>query len=173
MLLCTKNNIKRRSISQSIKIRLYKTIIRPAVTYAAEKWTLTNKREKMLKTWERKILRKIYGPTKENGRRRIKTNEEFVTKYKTPDIVSIIKIRRLVWLGHVVRMNETWSVKKIFEGKLEGRRGRGRPRLRWINDVENDLRKLGVKRWRTKASERGMGINYKGSQGQTERAVVL
>jgi len=37
-----------------------------------------------------------------------------------------------------------------LEGKLEGRRGRGRPRLRWINDVEDDLRKLGAKRWRTK-----------------------
>jgi hypothetical protein len=108
----------------------------------------------MLMTWERKILRKIYGPTKENGRWRIKMNEELMTKYKTPDIVSIIKIRRLEWLGHVVRMNETGSVKKIFEGKLEGRRGRGRPRLRWINDVEGDPRKLGVKRWRTKALER-------------------
>jgi len=43
-------------------------------------------------------------------------------------------------------MNETRSVKKIFEG----RRGRGRPRLRWINGVEGDLRKYGVKRWRTK-----------------------
>jgi hypothetical protein len=49
----------------------------------------------MLMTWERKILRKIYGPTKDNGRWRIKTKEELVTKYKTPDIVSIIKIRRL------------------------------------------------------------------------------
>jgi len=54
--------IKRRSISQSIKICLYKTIIRPAVTYGAEKWTLTSKTEKMLMTWERKILKKIYGP---------------------------------------------------------------------------------------------------------------
>ena len=68
--------------------------------------------------------------------------------------MKVIKIRRLEWLGHVVRMNETRSVKKIFEGKLEGRRGRGRPRLRWINDAEDYLRKLGVKRWRTKALER-------------------
>jgi hypothetical protein len=51
-------------------------------------------------------------------------------------------------------MNETRAVKKIFEGKLEGRRGRGRPRLRWTNDVENDLRKLNVKRWRMKALDR-------------------
>ena len=103
-------------------------------------------------TWERKILRKIYGPTKENGQWRIKKNEELKTKHKAPDTVNVIKIRRLEWLGHAVRMNETRSVKKIFEGKL-GRRGRGRPRLRWINDVEDDLRKLGVKRWRMKALE--------------------
>jgi len=51
-------------------------------------------------------------------------------------------------------MNESRSVKKICVGKLEGRRGRGRPRLRWINDVEDDLRKLGVKRWRMKALDR-------------------
>jgi hypothetical protein len=58
--------------------------------------------------------------------------------------VTVIKIQRLEWIGHVIRMNETMSV-KICEGKLEGRRGRGRPRLRWIDDVEDDLRKLGVK----------------------------
>ena len=96
-------------------------------------------------------MRKIYGPTKETGQWRIKSNEEFMTKYKAPDIVNVIKIQRLEWLGHVVRINETRSVKKTFEGKLEGRRSGGRPRLRWINDVEDDLRKLGVKRWRTKA----------------------
>jgi hypothetical protein len=54
------------------------------------------------------------------------------------------------WLGHAVRRNETRAVKKIFEGKIEGRRGRGRPRLRWINDVGDDLTELGVKRWRKK-----------------------
>jgi hypothetical protein len=51
-------------------------------------------------------------------------------------------------------MNETRSVKNIFDGKLEGRRGKGQPRLRWINDVDDDLRKLGVKGWRRKALDR-------------------
>ena len=121
--------------------------------YGAETSTLTSKIEKMLMKWERKILRNIYGPTKENGQWRTKTNEELRTKYKSQDIVIVIKIRRLEWLGHVIRMNET-RVVKIFERKLEGRRGRGRPRLRWINDVEDDLRELGVKRWRTKVLDR-------------------
>jgi len=76
------------------------------------------------------------------------------TKYKSQDIVTVIKIQRLEWLGHVRGMNETRSVKRIFERKLEGRRGRGRCRLRWINNVEDDLRKLGVKRWRAKALNR-------------------
>jgi hypothetical protein len=119
-------------------------------------------------------LRKIYGPTKENGQWRIKTNLELMTKYKSQDIVTAIKIRSLEWLGHVIRMNEARIVKKIFEQILEGRSGRGRPGLRWINDVEEDLRMLGVKNgegkhWR----ERGMGIRYKGSQGQTKRTVEL
>ena len=92
--------------------------------------------------------------TKENGQWRIKTNLELMTKYKSQEIVTVIKIRRLEWLGHVIRMYETRSVKKIFEGKLGGRRGRGRPRLRWKNDVEDDLRNLGVKRWTAKALDR-------------------
>jgi hypothetical protein len=68
--------------------------------------------------------------------------------------VTVIKIGRLEWLGHVIRTKETRSEKKVFEEKLEGRRGKGRPRLRWTNDVEDDLRKLGVKQWRLKALDR-------------------
>jgi hypothetical protein len=90
------------------------------VTYGAKTWTLTNKIEKkMLITWERKILRKLYGLTKQNGQWRIKPNLELIIKYKSQHIVIVTKIRRLEWFGHVIRMNETGSVRKIFEGKLE------------------------------------------------------
>jgi hypothetical protein len=109
--------------------------------------------KKMLMRWEREIVRKIYRPTKENGQW-IKTNSELMEKHKSLDTVTAIKIRRLEWLGHVIRMNEARTVKKIAEEKLEGRRGRGGPRLRRINDVEEGLRILGVKRWRRKALDR-------------------
>jgi hypothetical protein len=82
-----------RFISQSIKVRLYKTLIRPIVTYGAETWTLTEKMGKLLMTWKRKVLRKICGPTKENGCWRIKRNHEIREKFKSPDIISVIKLR--------------------------------------------------------------------------------
>jgi len=62
-------------------------------------------------------LKKIYGPTKENGQWRIKTNAELITKYKPQDTVTVINTRRLEWLGQLIRMNETRFVKKSFEGK--------------------------------------------------------
>jgi hypothetical protein len=135
--------LKKRYISQSIKVRLYKTVIRPIVTYSAETWTLTEKMGKLLMTWERKVLRKIYGPTKENGCWRIKMNHEIQEKFKSPDIISVIKLRRLEWLGHVMRMNETRVARKILDDKPGGKRRRGRPRLRWLDDVEVDLRSRG------------------------------
>jgi hypothetical protein len=54
----------------------------------------------------------------------------------------------------VIRIDQRRVVKKIFDSKPEGRRKVGRPRLRWLDDVENDLRVMKVKRWRIKAQNR-------------------
>jgi hypothetical protein len=89
--------LKKRYITQALRGSLYKTIIRPIVTYGAESWTLTNKMEKVLMMWGRKILRKIYGPTYENGYWRMKMNQEIYNKFKPPDIVSTIKC--IDWSG--------------------------------------------------------------------------
>ena len=85
-----------------------------------------------------------------------------------------VKVHRLEWLGHVLRRKYTKTVKSILDEILEGKRKRGRPRLRWMDDVEEDLRFMGVNRWRRKALDRQeIDICIKGSQGQTERTVVL
>jgi hypothetical protein len=74
--------------------------------------------------------------------------------YKSPDIVTEIKVKRLEWLGHVVRMEDTRLPKMVFNTKPEGRRGVGRPRLRWLDDVEVDVKALVVKMWRIKVQDR-------------------
>jgi hypothetical protein len=105
-------------------------------------------------TWERKILRKIYGPKSEQAVWKIRNNLEIQNVYESPDIVTEIKVRRLEWLGHVVRMEYTCLPKMVFNAKPESRHGVGRPRLRWLDDVEADIKALGVKRWRIKAQDR-------------------
>ncbi|KAJ4439417.1 hypothetical protein ANN_07541 [Periplaneta americana] len=143
--------LRARCISKKAKLTLYKTVVRPIVLYGSETWTLSKKMEQQLMTWERKILRKIYGSKYENGHWRIRYNTELKTQYKSPDIVAEIKARRLEWLGHVIRMNDQRIPKKILNTKPEGRRNIGRQKLRWLDGVEDDLRTVGVRRWRQKA----------------------
>jgi hypothetical protein len=129
------------------------------VIYGADAWTFSNKMENA-NAIGKKDFEKIYGPTNENGHWRIKINSELESKYKSQDIVSVIKIQRLEWLGHIIRMTKTRTVKKIFVEKLGGRRGRGRPRVRWIDDVEDDLRNIGSKGWRIKALDRIEWVSF-------------
>jgi hypothetical protein len=65
-----------------------------------------------------------------------------------------VKVARLEWLGHVVRMEDTRLPKMVFNATREGRRGAGRPRLRWLVDAEADIKVLGVKMWRIIAQDR-------------------
>jgi hypothetical protein len=61
-------------------------------------------------------------------------NQEIYNKFKSPDVITVIKVRRLEWLGRVVRMDGERTVKKLLEGKPAGGKKKGRPRLRWLDD---------------------------------------
>jgi hypothetical protein len=65
-----------------------------------------------------------------------------------------IKIRRIAWLGHAMRMDEKRTPKRILEWKRVGRRIRGRPRKRWIEDIEDDVQIMGIRGWRKLCKER-------------------
>jgi hypothetical protein len=64
---------------------------------------------------------------------------------KNADIVRCIKNRRMTWLGHVMQMDEKRTPKRIWEWKPIGRRIRGRPRKRWIEDIEDDIELMGIR----------------------------
>jgi hypothetical protein len=95
-----------------------------------------------LSVCERKILRKIFGPTKEgNGNWRIKTNRELDELIQHWNIINYVKAQRLSWFGHINRMAETGTVQKIYKWKPFTGRPVGRPKSRWEDDVRNDLKK--------------------------------
>jgi hypothetical protein len=97
---------------------------------------------------------KIYGPNCDSGVWRIRTNLELQNIYKDTNIITDIKIRRLEWLGHVVRREDFRLPKKILNAKLDKMRKFCRPKLRWFDDVQSDIRTLGIKRWMYKAQDR-------------------
>jgi len=97
---------------------LYKTLIRPVVSYGAEVWTLTKKEEQAQLIFEVKIFRRIYGPKYENGEWKNRTKRELEKMSKGENIVKWIKVQRKSWLCHLERMEEDRMPKKIFTQEL-------------------------------------------------------
>jgi len=95
---------------------------------------LTTSDENQLYIFERKILRKVYGPTQNrDGTWRIKTNDELRHRMKQGDIIKFIKSQRLRWAAHVMRMENKRTTRKITEWTPYKTRPVGRPRLRWMD----------------------------------------
>ena len=132
-------------LSRKTKIRIYKTIILPVVLYGCETWALTKTQENRFRVFENKVLRKIFGARKDkvSGEYRKLHNHELEELYKSPSIVRIIKSRRLRWAGHVARMGEERTARRIFAGKPRSKRPLGRPRRRWEDNVLQDLEEIG------------------------------
>jgi hypothetical protein len=130
-------------------------VIRPIVIYASETWVLKETPIQKLLVFERKILRRIFGPTKENQIWRIKTSEELDKLIKHKNIVNYIKAQRLSWFGQVQRMPDTGKVKKIFNWKLLTKRSQGRPKYGWEDNIKQDIYQMKIKNWIACVQDRG------------------
>jgi hypothetical protein len=93
-------------LSKYVKIKIYRIIILPVVLYGCENWSLALKEESMLRVFENKVLRRIFGPKRDEvtGEWRRLHNEELYALYSLPNIIRVTKSRRLRWAGHVARM---------------------------------------------------------------------
>jgi len=105
--------------------------------------------------FERKILRRIFGPTKENQVWRVKTNKELDKVIKHKNIINYIKAQRLSRFGHVQRMSDTRTVKKIFHWKPLTKISQGRPKYRWEDNIKQDICQLKIKNWIACVQDRG------------------
>jgi len=96
--------------------------------------------------FEKKVLRRIFGPTKErDGAWRIKANDELDELIRHKNIINYIKAQRLSWFGHLHRMPEERMVKELYKQKPMLARPLGRPKNRWKEDIRNNMKKLKIK----------------------------
>jgi hypothetical protein len=111
------------------------------VLYGSETWSLTLKEEHRLRVFENRVLRRIFGPKRDEvtGKWRKLHNEELRDLYSSSSIIRIIKSRRMRWAGHVVRMGEKRNACKLLVGKPGGKRPLGRPRRGWVFNNKMDL----------------------------------
>jgi hypothetical protein len=101
--------------------------------------------EHRLRVFENRVLRRVFGPKRDDvtGEWRKLHNEELNDLYFLPNIVRVVKSRRMKWAGHVARMGEGRVVHRVLVGEPEGKTPLGRPRRRWEDNIKMDLQEVG------------------------------
>jgi len=124
---------------------IYRTIILPVVLYGCETWSLTPREERRLMVFEKRVLGRIFGPKRDEvtGEWRKLHNEELNDLYCSPNIVRVIKSRKIRWAGHAARMGEGRGVYRVLVGKPEEKSLLGRPRCRCEDNIKTDLKEVG------------------------------
>jgi hypothetical protein len=126
-------------LHSNYKSSVYRISILPVVLYACETWSLRLREEHRLR-----VLRRIFGPKTDEvtGDWRKLHNEELHNLYSSPSIIRVIK-SRIKWAGHLERMGKKRNAYRTLMGKPEGKTPLGRPRRRWVDNFEMDLRQIG------------------------------
>ena len=107
-------------------------IFKSILSYAAESWATTSKYENSITAAEMKFLRTSLGKTRRDRSRNATVREQ----PKEESLIDGIERRKLRWYGHLVRMAEDRKPRQILEARIEGMRGRGRPRKVWMDDIK-------------------------------------
>ena len=125
-------------LSSHINIKIYRSIILPVVLYGSETWSLTLREERGLRVFEKRVLRRIFGPKRDEvtGEWRKLHNMELNDLHSLPNIVRVMKSIKMKWLGHVARIGESRDVCRILVRKPEGKVPLGRPRRRWEDNIK-------------------------------------
>jgi hypothetical protein len=110
-------------------IKIFRTIILPVVLYGCETKSLTFREERRLRVLENRVLRRLFGLKRNEITREWRKlhNEELIELYSSPNIIWVIKSRRMRWAEHVARMTGRRCSYRAWVGTPEGKRPLGRP----------------------------------------------
>jgi hypothetical protein len=124
------------------RVTIFRTIILPVVLYGCETWSLALREERRFRVFENRVLRRTFGRKRDQVIKKLRRlrNKELYALYSSPNIIRVIKSRRLRWVGHVARMGERRGAYRVLVGEPEERgplrrRGRG-----WVDNIKMDLR---------------------------------
>ena len=126
-------------------VSVLRRLILPVVLYGCETCSLTLREERRLRVFENMVLRRVFGPKRDEvtGEWRKLHKEELRDLYPLPNIVWVVKSRRMWWAEHVAHMVEGRGVQRVLVEKPEGKRPLGRPRCRWEDNIKMDLQEVG------------------------------
>ena len=145
-----------KKVPVKLKHKIYKTVIRPTMTYGAECWTMKKKDEMLMNKTEMRMLRWIQGVSLREHKR----NEEIREAATVQPIATHLMQKRLRWYGHVSRRDDSHMTRTVLDMVVEGVRPRGRPKLRYMDTIRRDIKKnaltdvniLDRKNWRLAVS---------------------
>jgi len=121
----------------------------PVVLYGCETWLLILREERRLRMFEKRVLRRIFGPKRDevSGAWSKLNNEVLNYLYPSPYIIRVIKSRRTRWEGHVACIGKKRGAQRILVWKPEGKRPLVRPRRRWEDNTEMVLQEVRLGAW--------------------------
>ena len=127
-------------MSERLKSKIYRSVVRPVALYGAECWPATKEVEARLSVMEMRMLRWTAGVTRLDRIR----NEVIRKKFGIAPIADKMRETRLRWYGHVLRAEADTVCKASLQLEVPGKRPKGRPKQRWFDTLHTDLKIAGI-----------------------------
>ena len=124
-----------KKVPVKLKVKIYQTVIKPTMLYGAECWAMRKKEEQLLNKTEMRMLHWIQGISLKDRVRR----DEIRKRLNVMPIVDQFTKRRLSWYGHIKRRKPEDMTRTVLDMEIPGKRRRGRPRIRWMDNIRRDM----------------------------------
>ena len=123
---------KQKELSRKTKMKVYNAIVVPTLVYGSETWVLNKHQESAIQATEMRVLRRIAGKRRVDRARNVDIREEL----RQEGVLEKVRRRQVSWREALAEMGPERLVRRVYEAEMEGRRGRGRPRKKWIDNFK-------------------------------------